>query len=86
MELPNHVASEHKVDEPLQTSNPTPESEGVQDSLQTIRAIEAEASFLSSQHDLDPNDNLDVRLAVGRRRRAQTFSKVTNLFNKIFAE
>lgn len=86
MELSNHVASEHQVDEPLQTSNSTPESEKVQNSLQTIRAIEAEASFLSSHQDVEPIDNLDVRLAVGRRRRAQTFSKVTNLFNKIFAE
>lgn len=86
MELSKPLAPEHNVDEPLQTSNPTPESEGVQDSLETIRAIEAEASFLSSHHDLDVTDNLDMRLAVGRRRRAQTFSKVTNLFNKIFAE
>jgi len=86
MELSNHVASELKVDEPLQTSNPKPESNEVQDSLKSIRVIEDAVNLLTSPKELEPKDDLDTRLAEGRRRRAQTFSKVTNLFNKIFAE
>ena len=84
MELPNHVASEFKLDEPLQTSNPKPNE--VQDSLKSIRVIEDAVNLLTSPKEQEPTDDLDVRLAEGRRRRAQTFSKVTNLFNKIFAE
>lgn len=84
MELSNPVASELKVGEPLQTSNPKPDE--VQDALQTIPPIEDAVSLLESAQALEPTDDLDARLAEGRRSRAKTFSKVTNLFNKIFAE
>lgn len=85
MELSNHVAPE-VVEKSLQTSNSKPEPDGMQDSLQNIPPIEDAVSLLTSAHDLEPNDDLDARLVEGRRRRAKTFGKVTNLFNKIFAE
>lgn len=84
MELSNPVASELKVVEPLQTSNPQPDK--VQEALQTIPPVEDTVSLLESTQELEPTDDLDARLAEGRRSRAKTFSKVTNLFNKIFAE
>ncbi|QUY43975.1 hypothetical protein [Acaryochloris marina] len=91
MELSNPVASELEVDKPLQTSNPKPDE--IQDAaVQTIPPIEDAVSLLESTHELEPThelestDDLDARLAEGRRSRAKTFSKVTNLFNKIFAE
>lgn len=43
-------------------------------------------SPLKVTHPPESNNNLDERLQESRRRRAKTFSKVTNLFNKIFAE
>lgn len=87
MELSNPVASsELKVDEPLQASNPKSESDRTQNSLPTIPSTKNAVNQLLRAEDEEPNDDLDARLAEGRRRRAQTFSKVTNLFNKIFAE
>lgn len=90
MELSNPVASKLEVDKPSQTSNPKPDE--MQDAVQTIPPIEDAVSLLESTHELEPThelestDDLDARLAEGRRSRAKTFSKVTNLFNKIFAE
>ena len=42
--------------------------------------------MLSSDITEEPSDDLDERLKEVRRRRAMTFRKVTNLFNKIFGE
>lgn len=87
MELPNPVASsELKVDKPLQVSNPKSESDRTQNTLPKIPSTENTVNQLLRSEEVEPSDDLDARLAEGRRRRAQTFSKVTNLFNKIFAE
>ncbi|KAI9133122.1 hypothetical protein [Acaryochloris sp. CCMEE 5410] len=87
MELSNPAASsELQVDKPVQASNPKSESVRTQDLLPTIPPTENTVNQLLRSEEVEPTDDLDARLAEGRRRRAQTFSKVTNLFNKIFAE
>ncbi|MGR3279789.1 hypothetical protein ACSYAD_32550 [Acaryochloris marina NIES-2412] len=43
-------------------------------------------SLLQGTPDSGQSDDLDERLKEGRRRRAKTFRKVTNLFKKIFGE
>jgi len=62
----------------------TPSADEVVESLPPLPL--SVTSSLESTPAPEAKDELDIRLAEARLSRAKTFSKVTNLFNKIFSE